>query len=88
MAARAASSPDTISGRLALCGCDDGGEVLDLERIGTRPAHVLEGSTKIVHRSGMILSLKPLRRPLQAQGAKIKKLATGVVAHGADIARA
>jgi len=59
MAARAASSPDTISGRLALCGCDDGGEVLDLERIGTCSAHVLEGSPKVIHRAGVIL---PQRR--------------------------
>jgi hypothetical protein len=60
MAARAASSPDTISGRLALCSCDDGGEVLDLERIGTCPAHVLEGSPKVVHSASMILLLKAL----------------------------
>jgi hypothetical protein len=33
--------------------------VLDLGRIGTCPAHVLEGSTKVVHRSSMIL---PQRR--------------------------
>jgi hypothetical protein len=60
--------------------------VLDLERIGTCPAHVLEGRTKVVHRSSMILPLKPLGRPLQAQGAKIKKLAGGL-AHRADVAR-
>ncbi len=71
-----------------LCGCDDGGEVLDLERIGTRPAHVLEGSTKVLYRSGMILPLKALSRPLQAEGAKIKKLAAGLVTHDADIWRA
>jgi hypothetical protein len=35
----------------------------------------------------VILLLKALSRPLQAEGAKIKKLA-GVVAHGAGIARA
>jgi hypothetical protein len=43
----------------ALCGCDDGGEVLDVERIGTCPAHVLEGGTKIVYRASKSL---PLRR--------------------------
>jgi hypothetical protein len=35
----------------------------------------------------MILPLQALSRPLQAQGAKINELATGVVAHSADIAR-
>jgi hypothetical protein len=75
-----------VSGCLALGGCDDGGEVLDFERIGTCPAHVLEGSTKVVHRSSMILPLKALGRSLQAQGAEINKLA-GAVAHGADVAR-
>jgi hypothetical protein len=61
--------------------------VLDFERIGTCSAHVLEGGTKVIHRSSVILLLKALSRPLQAEGAKIKKLA-GVVAHGAGIARA
>ena len=55
------------SGCLAPCGCDDVGEVLDLGRIGTCSAHVLEGSTKIVHRSSMILPLEALGRPLQAK---------------------
>ncbi len=59
--------------------------MLDFERIGTCPTHVLEGSTKVVHRSGMILPLKALSRPLQTEGAKINKLAG--VAHRADIAR-
>ena len=59
--------------------------MLDFERIGTCPAHVLEGGTKIVHRSGMILPPEALGRPLQPQGAKINKLAG--VAHRADIAR-
>jgi len=74
------------SARLALRGCDEGGEMLDLTRIGTGPAHVLEGSPKVVHGCGMILPLKALGRPLQAQGAKINKLASGV-AHSADVAR-
>jgi hypothetical protein len=69
-----------------LCSFDDGGEVLDLKRTGTCPAHVLEGSPKVVHRSGMIPPLKPLGGSLQAQGAKIKKLAGGL-AHRADVAR-
>jgi hypothetical protein len=33
--------------------------VLGFESTGTYPAHVLEGSTKVVHRAGMIL---PQRR--------------------------
>jgi hypothetical protein len=74
------------SGCLAPCGCDDVGEVLDLGRIGTCSAHVLEGSPKVVHRAGMILPPKALSRPLQAQSAKIKKL-TGGLAHRADVAR-
>jgi hypothetical protein len=74
------------SGRPTFGGSDDGGEVLDLERIGTCSAHVLEGSPKVVHRAGMILPLQALSRPLQAQGAKIKKLAGGL-AHRADVAR-
>jgi hypothetical protein len=55
-----------VSGCLALCGCDDSGEVLNLERIGTCLAHVLEGSPKIVHRSGMVLPLQALSGSLQA----------------------
>ncbi len=58
-AARREVTGPMVSGCPALCGCDDGGEVLDVERIGTCPAHVLEGSTKVVHRSSMIL---PQRR--------------------------
>ncbi len=54
------------SGRPTFGGSDDGGEVLDLERIGTCSAHVLEGSPKVVHRAGMILPLQALSRPLQA----------------------
>jgi hypothetical protein len=57
-----------------------------LERIGTCPPHVLEGSPKVVDGASMILPLKPLSRPLQTQGAKINKLARGL-AHSADIAR-
>ncbi len=76
----------SASGCPALCSCDDGGEVLDFTRICTCPAHVLEGSPKVVHGSSMILALKALGRPLQAQGAKINKPANGV-AHGADVAR-
>ncbi len=60
--------------------------MLDFTRICTCPAHVLEGSPKVVHGSSMILALKALGRPLQAQGAKIEKLATGV-AHTAHVAR-
>ena len=41
--------------------------MLDLERIGTCPAHVLEGSPKVVHRAGMILPLEALGRLLQAK---------------------
>ena len=55
------------SGCLAFCGNDDVGEVLDFERIGTCPAHVLEGSPKVVHRVGMILPLEALGRPREAK---------------------
>jgi hypothetical protein len=44
--------------------------VLDLERIGTCPARVLEGNPKVLHGAGMILLLKALGCPLQPQGAK------------------
>ncbi len=74
------------SGHPTFGGSDDSGEVLDLERIGACPAHVLEGSTKVIHRSGVILPLEALGRPLQAEGAKINKLAGGV-AHSAHVAR-
>ena len=56
-----------VSGCPALCGCDDGGEVLDLERIGTCSAHVLEGSPKVIHRAGMVLPLEALGRLLHAK---------------------
>ena len=62
--------------------------MLDLERIGTCPARVLEGSPKVLHGAGMILLLKALGCPLQPQGAKIDKLAVGLVTHKADIGRA
>jgi hypothetical protein len=55
------------SGCLAPCGCDDGGEVLDLERIDTCSAHVLEGSPKVVHRAGMVLPLEVLSSPIAGQ---------------------
>ena len=58
-AARREVTGPMVSGCPALCGCDDDGEVLDLERIGTCPAHVLEGSTRVAHGAGMIL---PQRR--------------------------
>ncbi len=41
--------------------------MLDLERIGTCSAHVLEGSPKVVHRSGVILPPKALSSSLQAK---------------------
>jgi hypothetical protein len=41
--------------------------VLDLERIGTCSAHVLEGSPKVVHRAGMVLPLEVLSSSLQAK---------------------
>jgi hypothetical protein len=34
--------------------------VLDFARISTCPAHVLEGSPKVIHRSGVILPLEAL----------------------------
>jgi hypothetical protein len=41
--------------------------VLGFESTGTCPAHVLEGSTKVVHGAGMILPLEALGRPLEAK---------------------
>ena len=41
--------------------------MLDLERIGTCSAHVLEGSPKVVHRAGMVLPLEVLSSSLQAK---------------------
>jgi hypothetical protein len=47
---------------------------------------VLERSTKVIHRSGVILPFEALGCSLQAEGAKINKLANRV-AHGAHVAR-
>ncbi len=56
--------------------------------ISARFAHVAQGGAKVLHRSLVILLVKPLHSSLKPQSAEVEELAGGVAAHSWSIAPA